>query len=170
VAPWRLLLVAAITLLVANVGLMLVAHLPSKGMRTKVRSFQCLSNAKQLAGAVLLYADNHDDRLPPPSRWLDVALPRLQQSSPPEACPERPADGLSAYAYRRSLGESQLYRLLYPASDALIFEVRGGSPGRTASLTEFVRPHPLANGPRGVVAYADGHARLVADATAPEVR
>jgi prepilin-type processing-associated H-X9-DG protein len=67
-----------IIIIVAAIAAAMVVRGPLGPSREKGRQVSCMSNEKQLALAVLLYAQDSDGRLPGPARWATAALPYLK--------------------------------------------------------------------------------------------
>src|SRR5688572_32710390 len=64
--------------------------------REAARASSCKSNLKQLSLAMLMYAQDYDDRLPPAQEWLTAAQPYYKRPTVGN-CPTAPGPG--GYAF-----------------------------------------------------------------------
>ncbi|HUT73747.1 MAG TPA: DUF4190 domain-containing protein [Armatimonadota bacterium] len=116
----------------------------------------CLSQAKQVSLGALMYARDHDDKLPPAETWSDSLMPYVRDAST-FVCPEAP-NLRSGYAYNRDLSNLTLGDIGDPPRTVLIFESSLGWNG--AGGAEALLSPPRHDG-RNVVSFADGSVRLV---------
>ncbi len=127
----------------------------------------CLSNVKQSAIGLLLYAGDSDDRLPGRDEWMDRIVPYTKNEWI-FLCPEAPR-GMYGYAFNGALSQFDTKRLKAPDKTALIYE--SVNPIRNAS--DLVASVPLKGRHRSSgktsnnVAYADGHAKSLPGGVLP---
>lgn len=149
--------VSGILLLVAITAAMLLPALARA--KSKAEQIQCVNHVKQLAVSVMLYANDHDGRLPDADRWCDqiqVYLGNAAQSV--LLCPAgNPADRCH-YALNAGLSGAELNRLGNPAQTVLFVETEGG--WNTSGGPELLATPSRHRGPR-VVGFADGHVETV---------
>ena len=142
-------------------------------VRRKARATQALSNMKQIAPALVMYADagqagaapcprnlhqitmalriyadDHDDRLPPASSWQDAIFPDYIDSADMLKCPYDDGDHECSYAMSRSLSAARLEDIPDPSLTPLLWDA--DQTGRWA---------PRHDG-GGYASFVDGHAEL----------
>ena len=105
-----------------------------------------LSHVKQVALAVIMYAADHDDRLPLAKNFKAAILPYLRDASLLTA-PDAPTGAVSYFLDPRLSG-MRTTAIARPAETAMVLE---GTPAKTA--------FPWAG--RTPMGYADGHAKMV---------
>jgi prepilin-type processing-associated H-X9-DG protein len=147
--------------LIALLAVLVAAGIPALSwQRRQSQKTRCLSNQRRLATALLLYAQDHDGRLPPVDyqtvdgkwrHWVDIIAPYIMREDIAE-CPANPADGATEptkaypYPYGYALntrflgvfgpGAFPIENLELPAATVLLVE--GGpfvSAGQAASTT-----------------------------------
>ena len=131
--------VANLALALANPGLI---HQP----RPASKMTTSLANVKQIAVAALLYAGEHDDRLPSATNLKASLMPYLRNADVFTA-PDAPK-GSVGYFLDPRLSGIVVSRISNPAGTAMILQ---GSPRKTA--------FPYRG--RTAMSYADGHAKVV---------
>lgn len=134
--------------------------------RERARGIVCLSHAKQMGMAALLYAKDHDEVLPPEkSAWIDQLEPYTKSDSSIEVtaptkrptvyqCPSVTSG--PGYAMSSKVAGAKLIKLKEPYTVRLIFD--SDVPGRNA----FAAPEAVAYrhaDQRGSIVFADGHAK-----------
>lgn len=123
----------------------------------------CLSNAKERALTVVMYASDFDERLPPAGKWQSVTeQSRLSQES--MHC--RNATAPINYAMNSSLSLFALNKLDEPADTVLLFEADAYLQNASGGAEWFVRRHNGA----GSLAFADGHAKRANEYVATHAR
>jgi prepilin-type processing-associated H-X9-DG protein len=127
--------------------------------REAARKAGCMSDAKQLSTAMLMYAQDHDERLPPAASW-QTGLGIYLRSSAGTSCPSRPGV-IGPYAFNSKHALRSLAKIPSPAAAPQLFESSAGMLNASDPLTSFTTPHIRA----GIVSYADGHVK--AEASAP---
>jgi hypothetical protein len=134
--------------------------------RNAARTASCSSNLKQLSVALMMYATDYDNVLPPAERWTDGA--RVYSSDPGVLeCPAAP--GTPGYAYNSLLDRKPLSRIWTPGEQPMLFDSTAARPNAADALKTYVARHPKSSGPVGVVAFADGSVRTVGVAPGPDV-
>ncbi len=129
--------------------------------RERASQPSCLSNAKQLGTALIMYAHDYDRQLPPAEKWMTVTqtytkylsiyiCPLVKKESPKTA---------SSYAMDTRLSGRSLNKLKEPANRALAYDSTrtdwdAADPGQT-----FAARHN--EGKQGSLVFADGHAKQV---------
>jgi hypothetical protein len=128
--------------------------------RSAARRTACMSNVKQLSLAVMMYAQDHDEKLPSAAAWQAGTAP---YSRDPRAliCPEA-LNLPSGYAYNRMLNHRSLAAVLLPASTPELYDSTLGTPNASDKLQSFAPRHLGV----GIIGYVDGH--IAAAATAPK--
>ena len=129
--------------------------------RAKAQAISCLSNTKQIARAMVMYAQDYDDRLPLARDWGD-ATSRYTGNRQVYVCPTARLNGESAaggssYAYNSKLNARRLRDLKYPAQTPETFESGADRWNASDPVESFLPRHQR----HGSLAYADGHARMV---------
>lgn len=117
----------------------------TRSARQAARRSACLSNVKQIGLGVLMYAADHDDRLPrDPSRWKAAIMPYVKDEAIFH-CPDDPSGNVSYFFDARLAGRSQV-DVTSVAETALIVEGTAGKPA--------FRHRGTCN-----IAFLDGHAK-----------
>lgn len=119
----------------------------------KAHQSACASNLYQLSKAMLMYAQDYDNRLPPADRWSRALLP-YYKSAQTLSCP---ADGKAdGYALNRNLSGADLKRVAKPAETVLLFESDQHKPNASGTR-EAAAETRHAGGSN--FAYVDGHVK-----------
>src|SRR5262249_41248166 len=124
----RLLRGVSCLLLTASIALLGIAFMHLGCAALMAQSTQCISNEKQLAQALLLYAQDCDERLPASRRWSEAISSRVREAAPsntetsgdPFRCPA--ARSPASYGMNASLGGLCLSAMDAPASTVLLFD------------------------------------------------
>lgn len=145
------IIVSAIFLLVAPIGILAGMLLPVlASAHDRARTINCVSNEKQLALAVRIYANDHTNDFPPAATWCD-AIKATVASEKPFKCPAaNPADQCD-YAFNAALGGVDESKV--DPQTVMIFESDAGwnaSGGRELMVSRHM------GGRVCVVAFADG--------------
>lgn len=126
--------------------------------KAKAQSISCVNNAKQIALAVIIYADSNTNA-PTAATWCDTILPDL--GSPQVLlCKAGNASDRSHFAYNAKLSGLEFAQIKNPATTVMIFESHGGwnqSGGKELLLTT-----PRHNN-RIIVGFADGHVEMITE-------
>lgn len=120
----------------------LVAARPASSKAT------CLSNIKHLGSGLLIYATDHDDRLPLVSNWHIAATPYWEKDPSIRKCPQ--AEEPFTYAMNQAMSGLSLKKMADREQRVLLYE-------STSPTGSFVKRHRE----RGSVFFADGHAKLI---------
>lgn len=121
--------------------------------REAARKSSCLSEAKQLQLAVMMYAQDNDNRLPPAATWQTVVT-KYTGPGVGVACPSRQGV-IGPYAFNSKHDGLNIEKIPDPFAAPQFFESSAGSLNASDPLTSFT----LAHRSSGIVAYADGHVK-----------
>ena len=127
----------------------------------------CLSNLKQMALGILMYAQDHGNKFPKADTWVDDILPYLR-SSQLFHCPGSPASERWSYAFNRNLSGINEIDIRNPANTPLIFE--SSQNVKNASDTGESLPAKARHDGTYGYAFADGHARLYKERNVPALQ
>lgn len=123
--------------------------------RDSARRAMCLANMRQLAMAMMMYAQDHENRLPPANRWCDAINPYTRN----QAIFKCPADKAKySYAMNFNLSKRAITAIPNPAKTVMLFE---STQGRK-NATDVGRSWPArSRHPPGIcVAYAEAHCKV----------
>jgi len=127
--------------------------------REAARKTSCQSNLKQLSTAMLMYAQDYDEKYPFRTNW-STSIAVYHKSPAITACPSfQPA--IPAYGYNALLHGRSLANVPAPANQPALFESTLAVPNASDRLQSFAPRHLSF----GNVAYADGHVK--AERSAP---
>ena len=143
-----------LSLLVIPAAMLLPALAKAK---QRAQSIHCINNEKQIALAVLIYAGDNNDVLPPAINWCD-AIQKNMGSPTPFQCPTGDPSQRSHYGFNARLGGLDDKKLANPASVVMIFEIDGGW---NVSGGPELLPKSSRHGKAIAVGFADGHVELV---------
>lgn len=131
--------------------------------KQQAQNNSCANNARQVALAVRLYADENDGKCPPAVNWCDAIVNNLPG---PDAfkCPQRPGEK-SGFAFNAKLAGKTLSSI--PPDTVLIFESDGGWNSTGGPETIVSRP---PHGKSYVFGFADGSVRQVGRDELPQLR
>jgi len=128
--------------------------------REAAKAATCVSNAKQLTLGVIMYAQEHGEKLPAADQWCDEIIPNVKGQDVFK-CPNLPG-AKSGFAFNRALGGRALGEIADPANTVLIFESNLGWNGAGGPESVVSPPRHFAAAERGVViGFVDGHVRKV---------
>jgi prepilin-type processing-associated H-X9-DG protein len=137
--------------LVAGAAGIILAQAPKPD--PKEQQAQCLSHIRQLGLAMLMYANDWQERFPPADRWTDVAKAYRRN----EAILRCPVDKAAySYAMNHNLNLARLGHIRDFSRTVLIFESTAGK--KNAYDVERSWPVPPRHPGGNCVAFADGHA------------
>lgn len=124
--------------------------------REKARQTACLNNQRQIAVAVQMYTQDHDETLPSATTWVgDTSTLGIAAKS--FDCPSTSKKGHAGnpdYGYNYTLGETSLGDIKAPDTTPVITDVKTSvEDGIIYGGQEWDRRHSK----KGIVAYADGH-------------
>lgn len=144
--------------------------------REKARQTTSLSNLKQIALAMIMYTQDHDERFPPAGKWVDAITPYLTANLHTHEerqrviasvfhDPSAPDSQKWSYAFNSNLSGLSLAHIDKPATTVLLFESNAGV--KNASDTGESIPRPGRHSGGTDYALADGHCKYYHD-TLPE--
>ena len=119
----------------------------------------CQSNMKQLALAMLMYAQDYDERFPPADRWCAATYPYTRNREI-HHCPAD--DAAFSYAYNYKLSRRMLAEVADPSLTIMLYESEIGK-GDAFDWPQFPGaslPVPGRHEEANNYAYVDGHVRL----------
>ncbi len=158
-------IVSGIVLLMVPIELGMLLPALSKA-KTKAGGVQCMNNMKQLALGLVMYAGDHDNRLPQGTNWCEAIQPYLGGTQVFKCVNGDPTQR-SHYAFNARLSGMDIRKIPSPAQTVLIFETDGGwdvSGGPEALLQK-----PRHNRAVGL-AFVDGHAEISMPQRLPTLR
>ncbi|MEZ0327627.1 MAG: type II secretion system protein [Fimbriimonas sp.] len=117
----------------------------------------CLSNLKQMAIGIAMYASDADDRLPLAKDWMDGLDPYVKNPNVSQCYAVKP--GGHGYAMNRFLAGVSEETLEKPTEMHLVYDASSLGKSITEYLPSF--PLPARHGGNNNVAFADTHARAV---------
>jgi len=136
--------------------------------RRQAQRTAAMSQMKQLALGNLMYANDHDDRLPLANAWMDELRPYIRSErifhSPLAG---RGGPGLESeygIAFMKSLSGAKLTRIPNPAGRVVLFDSTLMGRNASSGLETLPKPPRFGNAETGgnVFAFADGHVKLLA--------
>jgi len=153
-------------------GIMLIMSLPIMAAlllpalakaKNRAQNVNCANNARQVALAVRLYADENDGKCPPAINWCDAIVNNLPGPGTLR-CPQRRGEQ-SGFAFNAKLAGKILSSI--PPDTVLIFESDAGwNATGGADAVVSLPPH----GGRYVFGFADGSVRQVGEGELPHLR
>jgi hypothetical protein len=124
--------------------------------KSKAQSIQCMNNVKQLNLALIMYANDNKDQLPPESSWCDLIKPYTGNSEAMFHCAHQPP-GRCSYAYNASLANRKITDIREPARTVLVFSSGEGwnQSGGKGSIVSHGH-----SGKSACVGFLDGHSEI----------
>jgi prepilin-type processing-associated H-X9-DG protein len=117
-----------------------------------------MNNVKQINLALIMYATDHKDTLPPANQWCDLIKPYTGGSTAMMHCPAEPP-GRCSYALNSALANKKTSALAQsPAATVLVFSSADG--WNTAGGSSAVVSHNHDNR-FVIIGFADGHTERV---------
>ena len=129
--------------------------------RYDARRSKCYSNAKQLSTALLMYASDYENQLPPAMTWHDAITP--YGAGGYVFCPSR-KEPAPSYSFNALLHLRPLKSIVAPPEQPMVFESMLGLWNASDVGASFTAPHVAT----GVVGYADGHVKAARSLPAPD--
>jgi len=124
--------------------------------KTKSQSIMCMSNMKQLALGLRMYADDNKDQFPQGANWCDAIQPYLGGGQALK-CFSGDPNQRAHYGFNASLAGTKVSQIQSPAQTVLVFEIEGGWNVSGGPETLLKKPwHGRAVG----LAFADGHSEI----------
>lgn len=150
--PWALISMAGCGVLVIPILAAILFPVFAKA-REKAKIASCLNGVKQQELALMQYASDHDNRLPPANRWEDAIATYLPKDTP--GCPD--AKSGVGYVFNAAMGGQPMPTGAAAATTVLIFDGGNGGRNQSGKFTTAVARH----GNSVTVGYADGHVTMV---------
>jgi len=157
-------MVVSCVMLLFSIPLLAALLLPALAkVKQSAENGGCENNARQVALAVRLYADENEGKCPPAVNWCDAIVNNLPG---PETlrCPQRRGEK-SGFAFNAKLAGKTLSSI--PPDTVLIFESDGGWNSTGGSEAVLSRP---PHGRSYFFGFADGSVRPVARDELPQLR
>ena len=134
--------------------------------KERAQTINCVNNVKQLCLAAIIYANEHNDQLPPATNWCETMQPNVG-SARVFQCPAGNQGGRSHYAFNAKLAGVQLNKITNPATTVLFFETDGGwnLSGGPELMLKSSRHRQMF-----VIGFADGHVESVTEAGIKNLR
>jgi prepilin-type processing-associated H-X9-DG protein len=123
------------------------------------RRATCLSNLKQLALALLMFAQDNNEQLPTAASWMNSIEPYVRDLKASIHCPSD-AKHQYSYAMNSAVAGKQIGEFDNPVITVLLFESNSGALNAADPLTSLCDPPRHGNGNN--FAYLDGHVKFVA--------
>ena len=131
--------------------------------RDKAQQTASLSNLKQIAVGIMLYAKDHNEVLPDADQWVDQIMPYVKTESVFRD-PSAP-DQKWSYAFNSNLSGVTLSDLDSPAATVLLFESDADKKNDSGEGDSVPAPGRHSKGTD--YAFADGHVKWLDDTTKP---
>ena len=161
------IVVSGLLMLTAPIGAALLLPALAKA-KSRAQTVQCMNHVKQLAVSVMMYANDHDGRLPDADHWCDQVQIYLSNTAKSVLlCPAGNQADRCHYALNAKLSGAELNRIGSPAQTVLFVEVDGG--WNASGGPELLSKPPRHHGSR-VVGFADGHVESVTPARSNGLR
>ncbi len=131
------------------------------GQRPVAVQARCLSNLKQLATGFTIYSADYDDKFPNRDVWTGI-IQLYTKNLEIYKCPafeEAKDPQVYGYCFNRRLSNAALPP--NPEKVELVFD--SINLAKNASGTQESLPRPGRHNGKNVIAYADGHAKAVAN-------
>jgi hypothetical protein len=107
---------------------------PSQSYSPSKRTIM-LSNSKQCAVALEMYAGDHDGMLPSARNWSDAAMPYLRTEG--LFSQQTPRGGWTSVAMNWSVGGTEIKQVVSPEETVLLFEAEGKRAGATGTVADL---------------------------------
>lgn len=130
--------------------------------RGAAETVHCVSNVKQIALAIRIYASDHDETLPPATTWCDAIQNELGGTQPLQ-CRAAKSAARSTYGYNAKLGGLKADEV--DPRTVMIFECRGGW-NISGGPRDMITHHK----PRYVVGFVDGSVQQINEAGLSRLR
>jgi prepilin-type processing-associated H-X9-DG protein len=130
--------------------------------REKAREASCLSNEKQMALGVLMYAQDYDETYPAAQDWMTKINPYIKNPAV-YACPsvanhsQAETGGIYTYAYSSQLSKRQVALMKAPELTGMLYD--SSALTENASDAMISLPVPGRHMGRNNMGFADGHVK-----------
>ena len=128
-------------------------------MTQDARGAPSQSNLKKLSLAIIMYAQDNDQKLPDADKWVDEIMPYVKNEA--VFCDPAAPDLKYGYAFNRALSGARLGGIKDPLATVMVFESMTGV--KNAADTGQSLPRPGRHSGGDYFVFADGRAGWVAD-------
>lgn len=143
----------------AAVALAALCLIPTEETKEAAKRIACLSNVKQRALALTMYAEDADGRFPNCARWMDATAVYLKAAYGGEGSLRCPVVFDAGFGYAFDAARSGAKAPSRPEAAPLVYD--STSLARNASDRFASLPQPGRHEGGNNVGYADGHAKAV---------
>lgn len=126
--------------------------------------FECLDHQRTIMLAMIMYAQEHGERLPRAAHWMDDLKPYVIDESIYRD-PAAPAGQKYGYAFNRALSGARFANIAAPAQAVVLLE--SVQNVRNASDSGQSLPRPGRHSGGSDFGFADGHVKYFRDAARP---
>ncbi len=161
------IVLSLIVVLVGLLGFMAGLLLPALAKaKERSQTIACISNGKQLALGLILFANSNTNRLPSASSWCDSVATTMGSPSA-FLCVKEDASQRSHYGFNARLDGIEMSEIKILSLTVMIFEIDGGwnVSGGPERMLKSSR-----HGRQFVVGFADGHVESVNEARLQQLR
>lgn len=137
--------------------------------RDKARVVACVSNERQTSLALIQYAQDFDQKLPPGAAWMDRTQPYIGNEKSYH-CPSVAAGNPQNYGYAfdsRTAGKPMNRLPRPPEQTMMLYDSTNLGRSATDAGTSLPSPGRHGSGTGNDIAYADGHIMFVRRAGGP---
>ncbi|MHB1461446.1 MAG: DUF4190 domain-containing protein [Armatimonadota bacterium] len=124
--------------------------------RLKAQQSGCLSNAKQIGLAMVLYADDYDEKLPMTENWRTALLPYIKTDKVFTCVNAKNRE--YSYAMNSALNGCKISTLSNPANTVSAFESDIPKINASGGIESVSYRHNQGGNPLANMIFADGHA------------
>ena len=135
----------------------------TSGLSAAAARSACLVNLKALALAVMLWATDHNETLPPADKWCDELQPYMAEAKASLLCPgdaPKLAELVCGYSYSLAIASKRLADIVDPAGTVMFYESTLNK--LNAADNGESEPKPGRHDGGNNRAYVDCHAQWVA--------
>jgi prepilin-type processing-associated H-X9-DG protein len=126
--------------------------------REKARQTACLNNQKQIATAVLMYAQDNDELLPAPENvWGSLSLDKGVL-----VCPTKGTKTANGYVFDWGIAGAALGEISLPTETLLTVDGNSASTGLPNMAYDYSQ-FDARHGGKCIASFADGHVEITAD-------
>lgn len=131
--------------------------------RYSARKSMCASNMRRVGVAMMMYVNDHNDKLPPAANWVDAMTPYTKNAAVLK-CPETSGWG---YAYNADYGGKKTADFQRPDTAVLVIETSAQRKSATVTTASIATSRGHRHNGGDNVVYADGHVRWVPGSVTP---